>query len=260
MENQERQVIESITENTEKTAEQTPKTYTQEEFDAEVKKKLDQVMPGKIARQEARIRKEYDKKYGELEGLLKAGTGKASVEEVTDYMRSYYGSRGIQTPQQPEYSQKDTETLGHADADSIIRGGYDEVVEELDRMAKNTANMTARDKAAYAKLQQYRQSQERTRELEQMGVPSEVYNGKDFQDFAAKFSASTPVSEIYGIYEQARPKKEIKTMGSMKSNAPEDSGVKDFYSVEEARKFTKADFDKNPALFAAVQRSMTKWK
>jgi hypothetical protein len=45
----------------------------------------------------------------------------------------------------------------------------------------------------------------------------------------------------------------------MKHSAPPDTGVKDFYSYEEAKKFTKADFDKNPALFAAVERSMQKW-
>ena len=49
-------------------------------------------------------------------------------------------------------------------------------------------------------------------------------------------------------------------MGSMKSSTAKETGVKDFYTVEEARRFTKADYDKNPELFQAVQRSMTKWK
>jgi hypothetical protein len=49
-------------------------------------------------------------------------------------------------------------------------------------------------------------------------------------------------------------------MGSMKTNTSEDNGVKDFYSYEEAKKFTKADFDKNPELFKAVEASMSKWR
>ena len=53
--------------------------------------------------------------------------------------------------------------------------------------------------------------------------------------------------------------KEIKTMGSMKNATSEDGTVKDFYSYEEATKFTKKDFDKNPALYEAVRKSMTKW-
>ena len=59
--------------------------------------------------------------------------------------------------------------------------------------------------------------------------------------------------------EKTKPKKEIKPMGSMTSSTVADTGVKDFYSFEEASKFTKADFDKNPALYKAVQESMTKW-
>ena len=51
----------------------------------------------------------------------------------------------------------------------------------------------------------------------------------------------------------------IQTMGSMRSNVP-DTGLKDFYSFEEASKFTKKDFDNNPALYQRVQESMTKWK
>ena len=48
-------------------------------------------------------------------------------------------------------------------------------------------------------------------------------------------------------------------MGSMKSTDSKNDGVKDYYAFEEAKRFTKRDFDKNPKLFAAVQRSMTKW-
>ena len=48
-------------------------------------------------------------------------------------------------------------------------------------------------------------------------------------------------------------------MGSMKSTETKDNGLKDFYSYEEAIKFTKKDFDNNPALFKKVQESMPKW-
>ena len=48
-------------------------------------------------------------------------------------------------------------------------------------------------------------------------------------------------------------------MGSMTNKEVADNGVKDFYTYEEAMKFTKADFDKNPLLYTKVQESMTKW-
>lgn len=45
----------------------------------------------------------------------------------------------------------------------------------------------------------------------------------------------------------------------MKNNDSADNGVKDYYSPEEARRFTRADLDKNPALMAAIEKSMPKW-
>jgi hypothetical protein len=49
-------------------------------------------------------------------------------------------------------------------------------------------------------------------------------------------------------------------MGSMKSNNIKDTNIKDFYSVEEARKFSQEDYDKHPGLYEAVVKSMKKWK
>lgn len=230
-----------------------PKTYTQEEVDAIVGKR--------IARKEAKIRKEYDRKYGGLEEVLRAGTGKENVEEMTDTFRQFYEGKGIKIPQKPTYSDSDIAVLARAEADDIIRSGYEDVVEEVDRLtAIGYANMTAREKAVFKALAEHRQGAERGRELAKLGVTEDVYNGKEFKDFASKFNASTPISDIYNIYASTKPKKEHKTMGSMKNNDSGDSGVKDFYTPEEARKFTKKDYDNNPALFKAVENSMLKWK
>jgi hypothetical protein len=241
------------TENVEQTTEQTPKTYTQEEVDAIVGKR--------IARNEAKIRKEYDRKYGDLTEVLKAGTGKESVEEMTDTFRGFYTSKGVQMPQKPNYTAKDIEILAQAEADEIIRSGYEEVVDEVDRLtALGIEKMTAKEKAVFKTLAEHRQNAERGRELSSIGVTEDVYNSAEFKAFAGKFNPNTPVRDIYDIYAKTLPKKEHKPMGSMKSNPGSDSGVKEFYTVEEARRFTKADYDKNPALFAAVQKSMTKWR
>ena len=240
------------TENVEQTTEESPKMYTQEELDAIVGKRL--------ARKEAKIRKEYDNKYGHLENVLRAGTGKETVEEMTDTFEKFYTDKGIQIKKRPEYSEKDIEVLARAEADDIIRGGYEEVVEEVDRLSqKGVANMTAREKALFKTLAEHRQNTERGRELSKIGVTEDVFNSKEFKDFAGKFNASTPIRDIYDLYEKTKPKKEFKSMGSMKSNPVADSGVKDYYSYEEAVKFTKKDFDNNPALYKAVQDSMRKW-
>ena len=253
MENNENFVAEQVTENVEQTTEQTPKTYTQEEVDAIVGKR--------IARNEKKIRKEYDRKYGGLEEVLRAGTGKENVEEMTDTFRQFYEKKGIKMPQQPNYSDSDIAVLARAEADDIIRSGYEDVVDEVDRLtAIGYANMNAKEKAVFKALAEHRVNAERGIELAKLGVTEDVYNGQEFKDFAAQFNASTPIAKIYDIYAKTKPKKEHQTMGSMKSTGTSDNGVKDFYSFEEAKKFSKADFDKNPKLYDAVVKSMSKWK
>lgn len=239
---------------TEETVEQvTPvKTYTDEE--------VNQIVGKKLARREAKIRKEYEKKYGELESVLKAGTGKENVEEMTSTFRDFYERKGVEMPKKPSYTDRDIEILAGAEADEIIGYGFDEVVEEVDRLADlGLENMSPREKAVFKRLAEYRQSTEKGRELAKIGVTEDVYNSKEFKDFSAKFSSNTPMKEIYEIYNKMQPKKEVHTMGSMKNNTSDNGTVKDFYTRDEALKFTKKDFDKNPALFKAVEKSMLKW-
>lgn len=250
MENTENFVAEQVTENAAQPAEEAvvaPKTYTQEEVDAIVGKR--------IARKEAKIRKEYDRKYGELESVLRAGTGKNSVEEMTETFTDFYRGKGVPLPQKPQYSDRDIAVLAQAEAEEIIRGGYDEVVEEVDRLtAIGIQNMTAREKAIFKTLAEHRQNTERGRDLAKIGVGEDVYNSAEFRDFAAKFSPDTPITDVYDIYSKTQPRKNIKPMGSMKHSA--DNGVKDFYSAEDIAKLTPADL-RDPKVWDAVRRSMT---
>ena len=255
MELNENLVTEQVTENVEQTTEETPK-YTEADFNA----KLDEVLGKKIARREAKIRKEYERKYGQLEDVLKAGTGKESVEEVTDTFKQFYENKGIKIPQRPVFSAEDIEMLAKADAEDVIKSGFDEVVEECDRLAElGVANMSAREKALFKTLTDHINNTERGRELAKIGVTQDVYDSKEFKEFAGQFTPTTPIRKIYEIYQKTQPKKEIKTMGSMKNATSEDGGVKDFYSYEEASRFTRKELDKNPALYEAIKKSMTKW-
>jgi hypothetical protein len=256
MENNENLVIDEIAENTENTAEEIPtteKTYTQSEVDAIVGKAK--------ARTKAKIQKEVDRKYGDLENVLKAGMGKEDVGEIADDLREFYGTKkGIKMPEKSPYSTKDIEVLAKADADEIIGAGFDEVVEETDRLSRlGATNMTARDKALLKALTEYRQNTERGNELAKIGVTEDVYNSREFQDFASKFNSGTPIRDIYDIYAKTQPKKEVRTMGSMKNSTSDDGTVKDFYTRDEALQFTKKDLDKNPALYKAIEASMLKW-
>jgi hypothetical protein len=248
MENNENFVVE--TENVEQTTEQTPKTYTQEEVDAIVGKR--------IARTKAKIQKEKDREYGDLVEILKAGTGKESVGEITDAFKDFYQKKGVEFKKK-DYTDSDIAILAKAEAEDIINAGYEEVVDEVDRLsALGLEGMTAREKAVFKTLAEHRQKTERGRELSKIGVTEDVYNSKEFKEFAGKFNSNTSIGEVYDLYRKTQ-QKEIRSMGSMKSNVSTDNGVKDFYTPEEARKFSKKDFDSNPALFAAVEKSMLQW-
>jgi hypothetical protein len=256
IENVEEQIKTEVAENVERPTEQSPKTYTEDEFNA----KLDEVLGKKIARREAKIRKEYERKYGDLEEVLRAGTGKQSVDEMTDTFKQFYASKGIKLPNKPDYSAKDIERLARAEADEIIRLGYEDVVEEVDRLTEiGAANMNAREKALFKVLAEHRQNAERGQELSKIGVTEDVYNSQEFKDFQSMFKEDTPITKVYEQYQKTQPKKQIQTMGSMKNSTADNGAVKDFYSYEEALKFTKKDFDNNPALLKAVESSMSKW-
>jgi hypothetical protein len=213
-------------------------------------------MPGKIARREARIRKEYDRKYGDLEGVLKAGMGKDDIGEITNDLREFYTTKkGMKMPDKPNYTAQDMEALAGLDAAEIIRGGFDEVVYEADRLnALGFENMTARDKALFVALTNHIKEEEKVRELSQLGVTEDVYNSNEYKEFAKMFDPKTPAKEIYELYRMKQPKKEVRTMGSMKQSP--DTRVKDYYSPEEIDKLSEEDL-RDPKVWENVRRSMT---
>lgn len=276
MENDNKIVMDEITENVDTTtteqivedgeqvetpsAETLPeKIYSEAEFQARVKESMDK----KVPRMEAKIRKQYDDEYGRLISVLQAGTGEKDVSKITAAFEKYYGDKGVDTsPKKPEYSQKDEAILARADADEIISLGTDEVNEEVDRLAKiGLENMTARDKAVFGILANHRENAERSKKFAELGVTEEVYNSQEFKEFASMFTKDTSLEKIVNLYSKnTQPKKELKTAGSLTNTSADDGGVKDYYSPEEAAKFTVDDFNKNPLLYKRVCESMQKWK
>lgn len=244
---------ENVVQPTEEVAQEPAKVFTQEEMNAAVGKAK--------ARERAKVTKQYERQYGDLIDVLKTGTGEDDLGKITDSFREHYEKRGVQF-RQSSYSDRDLAVLANAEAQDIISGGYEDVVEEVDRLAaKGVANMNAREKVMFETLAKYRQQEERSQALSRIGVTEDVYNSKEFAEFASMFNPKTPIDKVFSLYRQEKqPNKNYQTMGSMKNHESGDNGVKDFYSVEEARKFTKEDFDKNPALYEAVQNSARDWK
>ncbi len=230
------------------------KVYTEEDFQR-FREEYDRKLDKKVSRREAKIRKEYERKYGDLENVLRAGSGKETVEELTETFTDFYTKNGVDIPQRPQYNAQDIEILARHEADEIIKGGLEDVIEEVDRLAQiGVANMDERERAMFQRLANYRQSTERSNELEKIGVTKDVYESQDFKDFASKFNPSTPITDIYNIYNSTKPKKEIHTMGSITSNRGKEQ--KEFYTEDEISRLTEDDLD-NPQVWEAVRRSMT---
>jgi hypothetical protein len=120
--------------------------------------------------------------------------------------------------------------------------------------------MSDKEKVIFPILAEYVKNQEQSTELEKIGVTKDVYTSQEFKDFAKKFNPATPITEIFNIYNSTKPKKQVETIGSMKTTEVQDNGVKDFYTYEESLKYTKEDYDKNPKLWEAMLKSMQQWK
>ena len=243
-------VAEEVAENVEQTTEETvveqPKTFTQEEMNAAVGK-------GK-ARERAKVEKQYRREYGELIDVLKAGTGKESIGEMTDMFRGFYEKKGIQIKRNPEYADDDIEILARAEAADIIKAGYEEVAEEVDRLADvGFENLTPREKKIFQTLADHRKNAERVRELSSIGVTEDEYNSAEFQEFVSMFNPNTPITKVYETYRKTH-QKPLQTMGSMKQGNTRVE--KDFYTPEEISRLTEEDLD-DPKVWEAVRRSMT---
>jgi hypothetical protein len=257
-------LVTDVTENTEETVEQTEEVvvpelkYSEEDFN----NKLDEVLPKKLARREAKIRKEYEKKYGQLENVLKAGLNVDNIEEATEQLTNFYTQRGANIPTyHSEYSERDLEILAQGDYEDIINGStYKEVEDEANRLADiGLDNMTDRERLTFNKLGKYLTEEKSKKELAAMGVDESLLKDEEFNEFSSKLNPNLSLKEKYEMYKKYKPMPKVEPIGSLKGNTGKETGVKEFYTYEEASQFTREDFDKNPELFKAVERSMTKW-
>ena len=219
------------------------------------KEQVDEMIAKKLARKEAKIRREYENKYSRLETVVNTGLGTNSVEESTSKLESFYKSKGISIPDAPSYSERETELLANGEADDIIDAGFEEVVEEVERLASiGLENMSPRDKIIFQRLASYRQAEEQERDLRSIGVRKDEIESEEFKAFTSKLNPSLSLKEKYDMYSQMKPKKQYKQIGSVKSGMA--SQVKDHYSPEEIARMTDEELD-DPRVWEAVRKSMT---
>ena len=261
-ENAEEQTAEEIVDDNGEVEEETQETVenTAEELKEEPKERLytkeevDSIKARTKRRIEDKVRKEYEKKYGRAETVLKAGLQKDNFEDAVSELENYYTQEGVRIPNETKYSQRETEILANAEADEIIESGYDDIVEEVDRLANiGVEKMSDGEKIIFNKLAKERVRIEEEKDLSSIGISKESLP-EDFKEFCKKLNPDMPIKEKYEFYIQTRPKKEVRKMGSMESGPT--SKVKDHYTEDEIARLTDEDLD-NPQIWDAVRKSMT---
>ena len=245
------ELVEGTTEPTEEVVQSEPvKTYTDAEVDEIVKKKL--------YRQEQKLNKEFNKQlssYKRAEEVLNAGLGTSNIEEATNNLTEFYTEKGIKIPEYHEQrTDHEIEVLARDDAKTIIDSGYEDIVEEVDKLAEiGIDNMSKRDKIMFQLLADERKRIENEKEIASLGVTKEELESKEFKEFSDKYS-SLSLKQKYELFSQLKPKKTENKMGSMKGGAT--SQVKDYYSPEEIARLTEDDLN-IPGVYEAVRRSQT---
>lgn len=255
-ENTEEPTVEEVVENEPEIVQEEPeKKYSDADVDA--------IVARKIARERSKITREMEEKYAphrEAEAVLNAGLKTSNIAEATARMREFYKDKGVEIPeyQAPSYNEEDLRVLAENEAQKIIESGYEDVVDEVDRLAaKGIKNMTPREKLVFRSLAEHREAEGRRQELLKIGVKEDVISSKEFRDFAKQFTSETPIANVYKLYEKTLDKPHIEQIGSMTNTKPGEE--KTFYTPEEVDKLTSKDLD-DPKIFQRVRESMKRWK
>lgn len=266
-ENVEEQTTEQVAEGTEVATEgKNPeeKTYTQADFDRMVNAKVDELLPRKLERARAKIERENAKvmsQYKRMENVLKAGLQTKDTEETISRLIDFYSKQGVEIPQEKaSYSDRDIRTLAEEDAKEVIDSGYDEIASEVERLSQiNPSDMTLREKLSFDKLLAEKKRQESIKELNKIGVGIEELDSKEYRDFSEKLNPNLSEKDKYEMYLKFRPKKKVEPIGSMKTTDSSKEELKDFYTYEEASKFTRKQLRDNPKLMDIIQKSASQW-
>lgn len=239
-----------------------PKMLTEQEAN-NLAEKVAKEREARAYRKAEREKREELKQYEELANLLRAGTGKNDLSEIKNDFTNFYRNEGIEIPDSRRISEREEKILAKADAEEIIGLGEDEV----NRVANEIYNKpldkrTLREKEIFDILGRHAIQERAKKELIQKGVDEKVLDDNSFKNFASKFNISTPISEIYDVYQRVNNKEVIQKEKPASPGSVRDTQIqkeKDFYTPEEVDALTDADYDKNPKLIDIVKKSMLKW-
>lgn len=197
----------------------------------------------RLNKDRAKIRQEFERElnmYKDIEASLKAmGYEGANSEALLEEIKK----RNENTA--------DDAGSGENSADMIAdNGDYDE------KILTNPIVQRALEVAAIHK---------RMQDLDAIKKAYPECNATDSRNIGEVFTRLMQTGEIDAVvayeaqmaYNKRQGVQKVETMGSVK--ADEINAVKDFYTPEEAGKFTRKDYERNPGLWEKVRNSMLRW-
>lgn len=243
------------------------KTYTEEEMKAEVEKNI----KWRLARAERDNAKKFQE-YEDIVNTLRAGMGKkdGNVQDLNKDLRKFYKEQGIEIPETVSrgLSEREEKILAKAEAEEIINGGEDYINQIANEIYNIPVEMrTVRQKAIFEQLGKHVVQEKAKSQLKEKGVDTSILEDNSFKQFASKFTAQTSIADIYDMYQKVNAKEVVETpkrerpasTGSTKT-VTKTNTVKEYYTEEEASKFTQKELMANPELLRAVENSMAQWK
>lgn len=242
---------EEVEEETTEEPEKVKKTFTQDE--------VNQMIEKRVKRERNKIDRKYKEqlsKYEELAYLTQEGLDTDDFDEALNKTREFYAEKkGIKYT--PKSDNRDEEILANAYAREIIEDC--ESVEDIEDAIQNISNkgtrLTERDGFIIKDLDKEVKRRKRLAELSELGVSEDVYNSDGFRSFESKFNENTPISDIYELYNTThKVEKKIQNPGSMKSVPSTEK--KDFISEKEYDRMTEKEIEENMEL---IRNSMSKW-
>lgn len=202
-------------------------------------------------------------KYKALENIMKTALGAESLDDVITKSRNFYKEQGIDIPEESGLSgltDRQQMVLAKDDAEVIIAAGEERMEEEANRIAAiPPEKRTIVENTVFNEVCKELSNRKDIKSMKEKGYDTKILEDKDFQEFRWQFAVNKPASEIYEMYQLIKGTKPVQpnSPGSAKTSNT-DNEIKDFYTPEEARKFTEEDLD-NPKLMAAIEKSMLLW-
>ena len=228
----------------------------------EIQSRIDKAVETRLKR-ERRENERKNKSLYQIEDALKKGLGVEDRTEILKKLNDFYEIPANNAP-----NVKDEEFLGKAYAQEIIdEGDIQEIEDEANRIASIPRDKrSARENAMFNALCEKLVSNKQENELKNNGIGLEILSDKQFNSFRSKLNSDVSILEAVDMFNRLKQteqenKKEIPASpGSAKSKGTTaDNVVKEFYTFEEAKQFSRDELNKRPKLFEAIKRSMPKW-